>query len=91
MVENQINIWSLGLFLTIICVVNTQMDSVNPFDIYVLRVFQWYEEVLDSMNFHPSNCSLKIRKSIKIPTPKMGIHLEMCGLIPSHSPTLLEV
>jgi len=36
------------------------------------------------MNFDPSNYFLKIWNSIGIPTPKVGIHLGMCGLILSH-------
>jgi hypothetical protein len=79
----------LAFLLAIIFVINIQMDNVSPFDIYVLKVFKWYEKVLNSMNFHPSTCSLNIRESIKTPIPKMGIHLGMCGFTPSHSPTLL--
>ncbi len=41
------------------------------------------------MSFDPCNCFLKIRKSIGIPTPKVGTHLGVCGFIPSHPPTLL--
>jgi len=37
------------------------------------------------MNFDPCDTSLKIRNSIGIPTPKMGVHLGMCGFIP-HTP-----
>jgi len=40
------------------------------------------------MNFDPFNCFLKIQKSIRTPTPKVGTHLGVCGFIPSHSPTL---
>jgi hypothetical protein len=40
------------------------------------------------MNFDPSNRSLKNWESIGIPTPKMGVHLGVCGLI-SHSLTFL--
>ncbi len=43
------------------------------------------------MNFDLSNYSLKIQKSIRILTPKVGVHLGMCGLIPSHSLALLGV
>jgi len=42
------------------------------------------------MSFDPSTCSLKIHKSIGVPTPKVGAHLGVCGFIPSHLPTLLE-
>jgi hypothetical protein len=41
------------------------------------------------MNFDPYNCLLKVWKSIKTPTPKVGVHLGVWGFIPSHSPTLL--
>ncbi len=57
-------------------------------DIYVPRFFQWYKEVFNPLNFDPCNHPLKIRKSIRTPTPKLGIHLGMWRFIPSHSPTL---
>jgi len=40
------------------------------------------------MGFDFCNRSLKIQKSIGTPTPKVGIHLEVWGNEPSHSPTL---
>jgi hypothetical protein len=43
------------------------------------------------MSFDPSNYSLKIQDSIGTQTPKMAIHLGVCGLIPSHSPALSRV
>ncbi len=54
-------------------------------DIYVLRYFQWYKELFNPMSFDPWNHPLKIRESIRIPTPKVGAHLGMWGFIPSHS------
>jgi hypothetical protein len=57
-------------------------------DIYVPRCFQSYNELFNPMVFHPWNCSLKIWKSITTLTPNVGVHLEMWGFIPSHSPTL---
>jgi hypothetical protein len=58
-------------------------------DIYVPRAFQWYKEFLNLIGFDPWNWSLKIWKSIGIPTPKMGAHLGVWGsFIPSHSSTL---
>ncbi len=57
-------------------------------DIYVLRVFQWYKGLSNSMNFDPCNHPLKIWKSIGTPTPKVKVHLGVWGFIPSHSPTL---
>jgi hypothetical protein len=41
------------------------------------------------MSFDPYNRSLKIRKSIGTPTPKVGVPLGVWGFIPSHSFTLL--
>jgi hypothetical protein len=58
-------------------------------DIHFPRAFHWCKELVNPMNFYPYNCSLKIRKSIRILTPKVGVHLGMWGLIPSHFPTLL--
>jgi len=40
------------------------------------------------MCFDPCNCSLKIWKSIEIPTPKVGTHFRTWKFIPLHSPTL---
>ncbi len=56
-------------------------------DIYVLRIFQWYKEIFNPMNFNLSNCYLKNWDSIRTPTPKMGVHLGVCGPIPSYFPT----
>ncbi len=56
----------------------------SHFYIYISIVFQWYKEFFNPMNFDPSNCSLMIRKSLKTPTPKVGINLGMCEFIPSH-------
>ncbi len=58
-------------------------------DIYVSRAFQWYMERLNPMGFGPCNCSLKIRESIRTPSPKVGAHLGVWGFIPSHFPTLV--
>jgi len=44
-------------------------------DIYVSIVFQWYNELFTPLSFDPCNHSLNIRKSIGIPTPKMGVPL----------------
>jgi hypothetical protein len=60
--------------------------SCKPiFDIYVPRCFHWYKEFFNPMSFDPWNNSLKIWKSIGIPTHKVGIHLGVWGFIPSHS------
>jgi hypothetical protein len=62
-------------------------ESCDPIlNIYISRSFQSYKEIFNPMNFYLYNCFLKIRKSIKTPTPKVGAHLGVCGLIPSHSP-----
>jgi len=61
-------------------------ESWEPIlDIYILRSFQYYKKCFNPMNFGPSNRSLKIWESIETPTPKVGVHLGMCGSIPSHS------
>ncbi len=66
-----------------------QNGSCKPIlDIYVLRVFQWQKEIFNPMGFDPYNRSLKIQKSIRTPTPKVGVYLGVWGFIPSHSPTL---
>ncbi len=54
-------------------------------DIYVPRAFQWYKKRFNPMSFDPWNCSLKIQKSTRIPTPKVGVPLGLWGFIPSHS------
>jgi hypothetical protein len=43
------------------------------------------------MIFDPSNCFMKIWESIETPTPKVGAHLGVCGLIPLHSLAFLKV
>jgi hypothetical protein len=42
---------------------------------------------MNPMSFNPSNYSLNIRDFIGILTPKVGMHLGVCGLIPSLSCT----
>jgi hypothetical protein len=54
--------------------------------LYVPRTFQWYKELFNPMGFDPCNRSLKIQESIRIPTPKVGVHL---GVWRFNSPTLL--
>jgi hypothetical protein len=43
------------------------------------------------LSFDPSNCSLKFWKSIKTPSPKVGVTLGVWELTPSHFPTLLGI
>jgi len=59
--------------------------------ICVLRAFQRYKELFNSMNFDPCNHPLKIWKSIGTPTPKVGAHLGVWKFIFSHFPTLLAL
>jgi hypothetical protein len=54
-------------------------------DIYVRKFFQWYNEIYDPISFDHSNTYLTIQNSIGIPIPKVGVHLRVCGFIPSHS------
>jgi hypothetical protein len=54
-------------------------------DIYVSKDFQWYKEFFYLMSFDLCNCPLKIWKSIKTPTPKVGVHLGVWRFIPSLS------
>jgi hypothetical protein len=60
-------------------------------NIQVLKKFQWYKEVFNPMSFDPSNHFLKIWDLIGIPTPKMGVHLGLCGFIPSQFFTFSKV
>jgi hypothetical protein len=56
-------------------------------NIHVPRSFQWYKKIVNPMSFEPYNRPLKIQKSIKTSTPKVGAHLGVWGFILSHSPT----
>jgi hypothetical protein len=67
------------------------MGHVEPIlNIYISKAFQWYKELFHPMSFDAWNCFLKIQDSVRTPTPKVGVHLGVCGLIPSHSLTLWE-
>jgi hypothetical protein len=61
-------------------------------DIYIPRSFQWYKEILDPMGFDPYNCFLKIRKSIRTPTPKMKAlrNVRVHSLTLSHTPKSMK-
>jgi hypothetical protein len=48
-------------------------------DIYVLRSFQWYKELLNPMGFDPCNYFLKIWDSTGALIPKVGAHWECDG------------
>jgi hypothetical protein len=66
--------------------IGIQMGHANSFlNIYVSKVFQWYKECFNPMSFDPWNTFLKIWNYLGILTPKMEVHLEVCGSIPSHS------
>jgi hypothetical protein len=91
MVRNQINNLTHGpSFGHNLCFKYPNGSYETILDIYISRSFQWYNELFNPMNFDPWNCPLKIQKSIKSTTFKMGAHLGVCGFIPSHSPTLLR-
>ncbi len=70
--------------LAITYVLKTQMGHVSHFRHLHSKRFQWYKKLFNVMGFDPCNRSLKIRESIGTPTPKVGVHLGVCGFIPSH-------
>jgi hypothetical protein len=56
-------------------------------NICILRAFQWRKEIFNPLSFDLCNCLLKIWKSIRTPTPKVGVHLGVWRFIPLHTPT----
>jgi len=90
MVRNQIdNLISGPSFGHNLCF-NYPIGSCEPIlNINILKVFQWFKEIFNSMNFDPYNRPLKIRNSIGTPTPKVGADLGVWKFIPSHFLTLL--
>jgi hypothetical protein len=66
-----------------LCFKNPNRSCEPILDIYIPRNLQWYKELLNSMGFDLCNRPLKIQKSIKNPTPKVGAHLGVWGFIPS--------
>jgi len=52
---------------------NGQCDPI--LDIYVLRAFHLYKNILKPLSFDPCNFPLKIRESTGTPTPQSGIPL----------------
>jgi hypothetical protein len=81
--------FSSGLFFGYNLCFKCPNGSCEPIlNIYILRSFQWYKEILNLIGFGPCNFSLKIQKSIGTPTPEVVAHLGVWGFIPSHSPTL---
>jgi hypothetical protein len=88
MVGSQIDILTFDLsFRHNLCFKYSNGPCEPILNIYVSRSFQWYKGVINLMSFDPWNYSLKIWDSIGIPTPKVGIHLGMCELTPSHIPS----
>jgi hypothetical protein len=91
-VENQINTLTPSFFVCHNLCCKYSNGSWEPIlDIYVLRTFQWYKELFNQMSFDPSNCFLKIHDFIGFPTPKVGVHLGVWALIPSHFLAFLGV
>jgi hypothetical protein len=72
-----------------LCLKRPNGSCESILNIYVLKTFQWYKELLNSMSFDPYNRSLKIWESIKTPTLKVRAHLGVWGFIPLHFATLL--
>jgi len=67
-----------------LCFKNPNVSYEPILNIYVSKVFPWYNEFFDPMSFDPWMRSLKIWKSTGTLTPKVGMHLGVCGFIPSH-------
>ncbi len=84
MTENQINNLTPKLYFDHDLCFKYPNGSCKPI-LDIWRAFQWYKELFNPMNFDP----WKFWKSIGTLTPKVGVHLGVCGFIPSHSPTLL--
>ncbi len=59
---------------------NEQCEPI--LDIYVPKAFQWYKERQKPLSFDPSNFSLKFWKSIRIPSPKVGVALGVWRFTP---------
>jgi hypothetical protein len=92
MVKSQINILTFGpCFGHNLFYKYSNGSYKTILDIYVLKAFQWYKKLFNLMIFDLLNCALKIQESIGTSIPKVGIHLGMCGLIPSHFFTFLGV
>jgi hypothetical protein len=66
----------MALLLTITYVLNIQMGYASPSKTSMFQeLFQLYKKNFNTMNFDLRNFLLKIWKSIKTPTHKMGAHL----------------
>jgi hypothetical protein len=64
-------------------------ESCKPIlDIYVSIAFQWYKKLLKEMGFDLYNRFMKIRKSTRTSTPKMGVHLGVWMFMFTFSHTL---
>ncbi len=71
-----------------LCFIHLNGSCQPILDIYDLKVFQRYKEILNPMDFDPWNRSLKVREFIGTQTPKVGTHLGVRWFIPSHFVTL---
>ncbi len=86
MVENQFGSLTPNLFFYHNLCFKCPNESCDPIlNIYAWRAFQWYKELFNPMVFDSCNYFLKIRESIRIPTPKVGVHL---GVWRFNSPNL---
>jgi hypothetical protein len=64
MVGNQIETLTFGLSFSHNLCCKYSNGSCEPIlNVYILRAFQWYNEIFNPMRFDPSNCSLKIQDS----------------------------
>jgi hypothetical protein len=85
-VKSQIGNLFLGLsFGHNLCFKSSNGSYDLVLDIYVPKVFQWYNELFNPMNFDPWNLPMKIQDSMGTSIPKVGAHLGVWGV---HSLTL---
>jgi hypothetical protein len=68
-----------------LCFKNPNGSCEPILNIYIPRSFHYYNEILNKIRFYPYNFPLKIQESMRIPTPKMRVHLGVWGFIFSHS------
>jgi hypothetical protein len=88
MVRNQICNLTLGpSFGHNLCFKYSNGSCELILNIYILRNVQWYKVSFNPMSFDPCNRLLKIRKSIGIPTPKVGVHLGVQENVGEWTPT----
>jgi hypothetical protein len=63
--------YELNYFLTITCVLSTEMGGVNPFSTSTFQKFSNGTRNFNLMNFDHYNRSLKVQESIRTPTSKL--------------------